>query len=133
MVFVIVRVHLYGCGKLAQVARATNAARIFLRLAQSGQEQSREDGDDCDDDEQLDQREGSSRFGRAERRMSAARHDLAFSDGAGIWAMGKAVKSGATGTSRPRTLKQPGQLLPNAARISSGVRFGTGQVRLLEC
>ena len=75
MVLGFVSIHVHGGGKLAQVAGAADAARVFLCLAQSGQEQRRENRNDRNDDEQFNECEGAMRFNPGtESRMPTSRH-----------------------------------------------------------
>src|SRR5262245_7436727 len=57
VVIVVARIQVRGHDELADVVEAGGAARAFLRVAQSRQQQRGKDRDDRNDDEQLNQRE----------------------------------------------------------------------------
>jgi len=53
---IVIGIDLDGDESLAQVVHTNGAPALFLRPAQGGQQQRREDGDNGDNQEQLDQR-----------------------------------------------------------------------------
>src|SRR5688572_6498983 len=62
-VVVLVRVLIPRKVELLDIVHAHRALSLGFRLAERGQEHAGENGDDCDDYEKLDQREGSARRG----------------------------------------------------------------------
>lgn len=52
----IIRMHGEAQGQLAKIAVAPNRFALLLRSSERRQQHSRENGDDCDDDEQFAQR-----------------------------------------------------------------------------
>ena len=62
---VVLHVHPPGQHQLAVVVHAHNALRLGLGLGQRGQQQSRQDGDDGNDDEQFDEGKGARLFADA--------------------------------------------------------------------
>src|SRR3954465_8887489 len=85
MLFRIVSIHLHGSGKLTQIARATDPAGIFLRLAQSRQEQRGEYRDDRDHYEELNQGKASARLGPGtENAIPKSGHQAYFLPGEAV-------------------------------------------------
>ena len=82
MVIAIVSVDKHGEAKLAHVAGAANAARVFLRLAQCRQEQRGEDRDNGNNDEQFNQGEAGTTFAPGkESWMPKSDHQRPFCGG----------------------------------------------------
>jgi len=61
MVIVIARIHDPGKGKLPRIVHAGDAESFLLRFGKNGQEHSRENRDNGDDEEQFDKSEAAAK------------------------------------------------------------------------